>query len=72
MANGGTLGCNVNLFKILTLEEEVGIFQAKLQLMICWVGMEVLWESRGSCSSLLLTVEMTGSTSTYVKMAITL
>ena len=30
-ANGGTNGCMIGLFKILTLEEEVGILEAKLQ-----------------------------------------
>ena len=30
-ANKGTCGCTMDLFKILTLEEEVDIFKAKLQ-----------------------------------------
>ena len=27
----GTHGCTMNLFKIIILEEEIGIFEAKLQ-----------------------------------------
>ena len=44
----------MDLFKILTLEEEVGILRPKSsKVMICWIDMEVLWGTRGSCSSLL-------------------
>ena len=69
----GTHGCAVDLFKLLLLKEEVGIFQAKLQyIIICGMNMEVLWEGRGSCRSLLLTIEMTGSTGTDVKRALAL
>ena len=30
-ANGGTYGCTIDLFEILTLEEEVCVFKAKLK-----------------------------------------
>ena len=31
LADRGTHGCTMDLFKILTLEEKIGIFEAKLQ-----------------------------------------
>ena len=53
-ADGGTQGCTINLFIVLTLEEEVGVFEAELQecdnlgnghlgpLGECWVLCEFL------------------------------
>ena len=49
----------------------VSLRQNSSKVMICWMDMEVLWESRGSCSSIFLTMEITGYTGTDVKRTLT-
>ena len=62
----------MDLFIILTLEEEVCVFNAKLQSQtICGMDMLVLWESSGSYLSLCFTMLMEGSTETELKSALT-
>ena len=47
-ASEGTQSCTMDLFIILTLEEEVGVFKAKFQQGDDWViNMEVLFGSKG-------------------------
>ena len=41
------------------------------RVIFCWMDMEVLWESEGSCSSLLLTMRIAGSTGTNEKGVLT-
>ena len=54
-ADGGTHGCTMNLFIILTLEEEVSVLRQKSSNMtICWMDMLVLWGNVGCCSKILL------------------
>ena len=60
VADGGTHGCTMDLFIVLTLEEEVGVFEAELQecdnlgyghlgpLGECWVLCESLLNN-GDC-----------------------
>ena len=49
-ADGGTHGCTMNLFIILTLEEEVSVFkQNSSNMTICWMDMLILWGNVGSC-----------------------
>ena len=48
-ADWETHGSTMDLFIILTLEEEVCVFEAELQyVMICWMDMLVLWGYVGS------------------------
>ena len=68
----GTHGCQMDLLKILTLEGEVGILrQYSSKVVICWIDLEVLWGSRGSCSSFFLMKEIAVFTVTNVKRALT-
>ena len=68
-ANGGSHGCTMDLFKILTLEEEVGILsQNSSKVFICGIDTDILLGSRESCSSILWTMEIAGSAVTNVKI----
>ena len=71
-AEGGTHGCTMNLFIILTLEEEVSVFKEEFQKSDN-LGMDiwVLCGSVGSWTSLCLTMFIAGSTGTEVNKALT-
>ena len=61
----------MDLFKILTLEEGVGIsMQNSSKVMICWIDMEILGGCRGSYSTFFLMMKMAGSTGMDVKMGL--
>ena len=71
-ANGGTHGCTMYLFIILTLEGEVLVLrQNSSNLIICWMDMLVLWGSVGSCDNFCCTICMEGSTETDVNRVFT-
>ena len=54
-ANGRVHNCTIDLFKILTLEEEVDVLRQNSSKGMIWeIYMEVMWGSRGSCCSLFL------------------
>ena len=71
-ANGGIHGSTMDLFIILTLEEEVCVFEANIQkcdnLFYGHVGP---WGSGGSWGNFCLTMMIEGSTGTEVKRALT-
>ena len=70
--NGGTHGCTMDLFIILTLEEELGIFrQNSSNAVICCVDMKILPHSCESCCNCCLMMEISGSTGIDVKRAFT-
>ena len=58
-ANGGTHGCTMYLFIILTLQEEVGVFKAELQECDnLWYGhLGPLWQCEVLCEPLLYYVD---------------
>ena len=48
--NGGSISCTLDLFIILTLEEEVSVGEAELsKVVICYMDMLVLCSSVVSC-----------------------
>ena len=72
LTDGGTHGCTMDLFIIITLKEKTGIFKEKLQQCNnVLMDMEVLLCSSGSCCSLLLIMERVGCIGTDLKRAFT-
>ena len=66
--DGGTHGHAMNLFIILTIEENMGIFKQDFSSMVmCCMDMEVLLCSCGPCCNFCLMMGMAGSTGTDVK-----
>ena len=52
--NGETYCCIMDLFKIFTQEEDVNdLRQISSKVIICGIDMEVLWDRKMSCRSLL-------------------
>ena len=71
-ADRGTHGCSIDVFIILTLEGEKGIFrQNSSNVVMCCMDMEVLFCSCVPCCNICLMLEMAGSTRTDVKRAFT-
>ena len=70
--NGETHGTTMDWFIILTLEEEVCLFETELQKCdYFWYGHVGPCERSGSCCNFCLTMLMEGSTGTEVKRALT-
>ena len=70
--DGGTHGFIMDLFIILTLEEEIGIFrQNSSNVVMCCIDMEAVFSSCISCCSFYLMMKMAGSTGTDVTRTFT-
>ena len=70
--NGATHSCTIDLYIILTMEEEIGILRHNSNnVVMCCMGIEDLLCSWKSCYNFCLMMEMAGSTGKDVERTLT-